>query len=141
MFDEPHPAHVRGELVHFASIAAHAPALVNELEVGGTVVHALMDLIPFSDRLNVHGTHGAILASELGNEVPANEASGTCNKRDSMSHEANSGSHANRGQVSRRQPRFQGRFVFAGLVKAGGALYTTLLRSRATLFESRGMHS
>ena len=80
--DEPHAAHVGGEVVDDGGSLQRGDAVFTPAEIQLEVFHALVDLVPMLERLDVHRSDAGLpLPFEIGDEVPADEASSAGNNR------------------------------------------------------------
>ena len=75
--DEPHPAHVAGEVVDVRDAADGLPARLERAEVGDAVVDPGKHLVPLVERLDVDGAKvREALLLQVADEPTADESAG-----------------------------------------------------------------
>ena len=77
MFDESHATHVGGEVVNLVGVAGGGLAVLLEVQVEREILDVVETLIPFVQRLDVHGADLLVaLFAKISHQASADEAAG-----------------------------------------------------------------
>src|ERR1019366_6132574 len=78
VFDEPHAAHVRGEVINLIRSPGGPLAVLSKVQVEREILDVVEPLIPLIQRLDVHGTDLLVaLFAEVRHQASADETPGT----------------------------------------------------------------